>query len=125
MLNLFGKNKTSKKPAKEKPAVSAAVMPVTKPALPAASILEHLYVSEKASHLTGMNHYVFKVASGATKNEIKKQVASRYQVKVKDVRVMNTHGKERRIGRHAGFRPGFRKAIVVLHEGNTIEQAKP
>lgn len=88
-------------------------------------VLKGFYVSEKASWLNSFNQYVFKVFGNTTKNEIKKQVEKSFDVKVKDVKIINLPRKRRNVGRHSGFRPGFKKAIVVLKEGYVIEQAKP
>ena len=87
-------------------------------------VLKEFYVSEKASILNTMNHYVFKVFNNANKAEIKKQVEKVFDVKVKDVKISNMPQKRRDLGRHPGFRAGFKKAIVVLKEGYSIEQAK-
>lgn len=87
-------------------------------------ILESFYISEKASLLLGMNQYVFRVTPAATKNEVAKKVEKLFDVKVKDVKIINLPSKVRNVGRHTGTKPGFKKAIVVLKEGYTIEQAK-
>ena len=89
------------------------------------SVLRHIYTSEKSTRLIGLNQYVFKVTGNATKNEIKKDVSARYNVRVKDVRVINVRGKQRQVGRHLGLRQGYRKAVVLLQDGDSIDQAKP
>ena len=88
-------------------------------------ILKNFYVSEKASLLIGFNQYVFKVFRSANKSQIRKQVEKLFNVKVKSVKVLNMPRKRRDLGRHPGFRSEFKKAIVVLEKGQTIEQAKP
>jgi large subunit ribosomal protein L23 len=60
---------------------------------------------------------VFEVHRDATKPEIKKAVEALFETKVKDVRVANVHGKVKRRGRHAGRRPDWKKAFVVLKKG--------
>ncbi|HZZ99434.1 MAG TPA: 50S ribosomal protein L23 [Candidatus Paceibacterota bacterium] len=92
--------------------------------LGSASVLKRFYVSEKASRLMAENKYMFEVAKGATKNEIKKQVEKRYHVHVTAVRVQNMPTKKRNVGRYAGLRSGFRKAIVSLKDGDSISQVK-
>ena len=87
-------------------------------------VLKEFYVSEKATMLNAMNQYVFKVFNNANKAEIKKQVEKVFDVKVKDVKISNMPKKRRDLGRHPGFRAGFKKAIIVLKEGYSIEQAK-
>lgn len=92
--------------------------------LSSGQILKGFYVSEKASLLNGMNQYVFKVFNNANKSEIKNQVEKIFNVKVKDVKILNMPEKRRDMGRHPGVKSGFKKAIVVLKEGYGIEQAK-
>lgn len=87
-------------------------------------VLKGFYVSEKSSLLNSFNQYVFKVFADATKNEVKKQVESGFGVKIKGVKIVNLPRKSRTVGRHSGFKKGFKKAIVVLEKGHSIEQAK-
>ncbi len=100
------------------------VFPVTGNA-EAYRVLKNFYVSEKASLLNGFNQYVFKVFRSANKSQIRKQVEKLFNVKVKAVKVLNMPRKRRDLGKHPGFRSEFKKAIVVLEKGQTIEQAKP
>ncbi|OGM98516.1 MAG: 50S ribosomal protein L23 [Candidatus Yanofskybacteria bacterium RIFCSPLOWO2_01_FULL_41_34] len=88
-------------------------------------VLKNFYVSEKASLLNGFNQYVFKVFRNSNKSQIRKQVEKLFNVKVKGVKVLNMPRKRRDLGRHPGFRSEFKKAIVGLEKGQTIEQAKP
>ena len=87
--------------------------------------IKGFYVSEKASLGNSFRHYTFKVFPRANKSEIEKEVSSLFNVKVKDVKVLNMSEKRRNIGKHTGFKSGFKKAIVVLEKGYTIGQAKP
>jgi large subunit ribosomal protein L23 len=72
-------------------------------------------VTEKSSLAkeTG-NQYVFEVARDANKIEIAKAVERLFKVKVLAVRVINMEGKTRRLGKHSGKRPDWRKAIVKI-----------
>jgi len=124
-LNIF--KKKNQKETKPEPKAEIAVETKTNSAMVqevagqgAYRILNQAYVSEKSSMLGGFNQYVFKVASGAGKQEIAKQVAALYNVKVKQVRLMTMPRKRKDIGRHPGFRSGFRKAVVTLQPGQTI-----
>ena len=56
----------------------------------------------------------------ATKPEIKKAVETLFGVKVSDVRVANVHGKVKRQGRYSGKRPDWKKAYVVLKQGEKM-----
>ncbi len=64
--------------------------------------------------------YTFEVAQGANKVEVKQAVEVAFNVKVKDVNIINVRKKARRMGRYEGFTPAVRKAIVTLEKGFTI-----
>ena len=82
------------------------------------------HMTEKATLLADeKNQYVFKVASDATKLEIKKAVEQLFDVKVNAVSVINTKSKTRRTLPGLGRRNGFRKAMVSLVEGQAIDFA--
>lgn len=88
-------------------------------------ILEPI-LTEKALRLKDQgNQYFFKVDANANKIEIKNAFAKRFSVKVKSVRVMNVKGKPRqrfvRRGRVAGFTSSYKKAIITLEPGQTLE----
>ena len=65
--------------------------------------------------------YTFVVAKDANKIEIAKAVEKQFNVKVRDVRTMRYAGKAKRMGRHAGRKPSWKKAVVTLAEGDSIE----
>lgn len=72
-------------------------------------------VTEKSSLMKdASNQYVFEVARTANKIEIAKAVEQLFKVKVVSVRVMNIEGKKRRLGKHTGKRPDWRKAVVKV-----------
>jgi large subunit ribosomal protein L23 len=79
-------------------------------------------VSEKGTNMrVNENKYVFKVAKEANKLEIKRAVEELFKVKVEDVTTMMMHGKPKRLGRFEGRRPDWKKAVVRLKKGETIE----
>ena len=84
-------------------------------------ILESAHVTEKAGMLADKGCYIFKVSSRANKPEIKKAVQDLYGAKVNTVRIVNIPRKARKLGRSQGYLPGFKKAMVKLAEGETIE----
>jgi len=65
--------------------------------------------------------YVFEVAPDATKPAIRQAIEQLFGVKVTGVWTSNQRGKLRRVGKSAGQRPNWKKAIVTLREGDTIE----
>ena len=79
------------------------------------------HVTEKSGLLADKGSYVFLVTKDSNKYEIKKAVQELYGVKVESVRMINLPGKERRLGRSVGFKPGNRKAIVKLVAGEKID----
>jgi large subunit ribosomal protein L23 len=79
-------------------------------------------VTEKATFLMEENKYVFEVAPKATKPEIKAAIESLFDVKVAKVNTMNPPRKKRRVGRFLGFKPQYKKAIVTLKEGDSLQK---
>lgn len=79
-------------------------------------------VTEKSTDQLDRNrHYSFVVAKDANKVEIARAIEKLFPVKVEDVRTMQYRGKERRVGRTIGRRASWKKAVVTLREGDTIE----
>ena len=78
-------------------------------------------ISEKSTALMAEGKYVFEVAKAANKIEIAKAVSTIFNVKVVNVNTVNVEGKKKRMGRFVGKRSDYKKAIVKLAEGNTIE----
>ncbi len=86
------------------------------------SVVRRAMISEKGSRmLESSNTYVFEVAPGSNKVEIKKAVEAIFGVNVLSVRTMNMYGKSKRLGVFFGRRSHWKKAIVKLKEGQTIE----
>ena len=80
-------------------------------------------ISEKATFVADKNEQVvFKVASDATKPEVKAAVESLFKVEVKSVQIANLKGKVKR-GRKLGRRSDTRKAFVCLKPGQEINFA--
>lgn len=87
-------------------------------------------VSEKSTFVGEKNNqFVFRVASNATKPEIKAAVELLFSPKdkkleVEGVRIVNVKGKEKRMGKFAGRRSGWKKAYVCLKAGQDINFAE-
>lgn len=79
------------------------------------------HITEKATDMTEHNQYTFKVFKKVNKSQIKKAVEEVYNVEVLAVHIINTKPKKRRVGRFEGKRPGYKKAVVKLKEGQKIE----
>ncbi|MGB7062664.1 MAG: 50S ribosomal protein L23 [Candidatus Zixiibacteriota bacterium] len=79
-------------------------------------------VSEKNTNLrVDQNKYVFWVDIEANKLQIRNAVEELFKVRVEDVTTMRMHGKPKRMGRFEGRRPDWKKALVQLKKGETIE----
>jgi large subunit ribosomal protein L23 len=79
-------------------------------------------ISEKSFQLVqAHNQYTFRVLDGAHKTAIRQAVEDLFDVTVTDVRTTSVQGKPKRRGASRGRRPGWKKAIVELRPGDTIE----
>ena len=78
-------------------------------------------ITEKSNDGMQDNKYTFVVPLNATKISIRQAVESIFKVKVVDVNTIRVMGKIKRIGKHAGKRPDFKKAIVKVAPGQRIE----
>ena len=78
-------------------------------------------ITEKSTTLMAKGKYVFEVAKAANKIEIAKAISQIFNVKVVSVNTVNVEGKVKRMGRSIGKRSDYKKAIVKLAAGETIE----
>jgi large subunit ribosomal protein L23 len=91
------------------------------PTIKIPSILIQPRISEKAGQQAKMNKYVFKVATGTNKIEVKKAVEAAYKVRVTQVNIVRNQGKARTFGNRVGRTQAFKKAIVTLRQGDSIQ----
>ena len=81
-------------------------------------------ISEKSANVADSSRqYLFQVATGANKRDIRRAVELMFDVKVERVQVLNVKGKAKRFGRTLGTRPHWKKAYVRLKEGQDIDFA--
>ncbi len=78
-------------------------------------------VSEKSYDLIGMNRYTFEVAKTASKPQIAQAVTEIFGVTVTNVNTMNVTGKPRRVRFAKGKTRDWKKAVVTLKQGDTID----
>jgi len=78
-------------------------------------------VSEKSYHGSTLGTYTFKVHKDAHKTQIRQAVEELFEVKVERVNVISVPAKPKRRGQFKGIRPGWKKAVVQLRAGDTIE----
>lgn len=85
-------------------------------------VLRAPHISEKATMASeNANTIVFKVAKTATKKEIKAAVEKLFDVEVKSVNVLILKGKTKRQGARQGRRSDWKKAYVILKQGQDID----
>jgi large subunit ribosomal protein L23 len=84
------------------------------------SIIRKPWITEKATDAAEARKYVFVVTRKATKNEVKKAIQEIYKVHVASVNIMNRRAKQKGMRHLKGHVPGFKKAVVTLKEGDTI-----
>lgn len=78
-------------------------------------------VSERSYSAMGENKYTFEVAKSANKYQIKDAIEELFNVKVARVNTLNVHPKTKRVRYVAGKTRSWKKAVVTLAEGETIE----
>lgn len=79
-------------------------------------------VTEKSTVLRDTcNQYIFRVLPGATKIQIASAIEELFEVRVTKVRTIRMQGKMKRLGRNIGRRPSWKKAIVTLAEGDSVD----
>ncbi len=85
-------------------------------------VIQRPLVTERGTVLRELhNQYFFEVNPDANKHEIKQAVEHYFGVKVTNVRTMNMLGKVKRMGRFQGKRADWKKAIVTLVDGDSID----
>lgn len=78
-------------------------------------------ISEKSYDMIEQNRYTFEVAKTSNKTQIAQAIAEIFGVTVKDVNTMNVTGKPRRLRYAKGKTRDWKKAVVTLKEGDTID----
>lgn len=113
--NIEGAPQASEKTEEKKPVA------VKTDSRKAALVLKTPLVAEKATDLAKLNQYVFKIYPENNKSQVKEAVEGFYGVKVLKVNIVNLPAKQRRLGKTLGWKPGFKKAIVKIKQGQKIE----
>lgn len=84
-------------------------------------IIKRPIITEKSSNLVENLQYTFEVDPKSTKTEIKDAIEKIFKVNVIEIRTINVHRKAKRMQRYEGFKPAYKKAIVRLAAGQTID----
>ncbi len=80
-------------------------------------------ITEKATILSEFNKTVFRVHKGASKNSIKKSIEKIFKVNVIKINTINLKGRTKMVKGKKSSRPGYKKAIVTLKKGQSIDLA--
>jgi large subunit ribosomal protein L23 len=84
-------------------------------------IVRPLITEKTSAAYQDRGEYAFEVHPQASKTQIRQAIEDLFGVKVTNVWTSNQRGKEKRMGRSIGRRPNWKKAIVTLREGDSIE----
>jgi large subunit ribosomal protein L23 len=85
------------------------------------TIVRPIVTEQSSAAYQERGEYTFRVASDATKTSIRAAVEKLFGVKVTGVWTSNQRGKARRVGQDIGRRPHWKKAVVKLRDGDTID----
>jgi len=85
------------------------------------TIVRPIVTEQSSAAYQERGEYTFRVASDATKTSIRGAIEKLFGVKVTNVWTSNQRGKSRRVGAALGRRPHWKKAIVKLRQGDTID----
>ena len=85
------------------------------------NIIQRPLITEKATILAAEHKYAFAVNPRANKTQIRDAIQMAFSVRVRSVHTMNMRGKRRRFGTRVRQSPDWKKAIVTLHEGDSIQ----
>ena len=80
-------------------------------------------VTEKSTSLSEFNKVFFKVNKNASKENIKKSIEKIFKVNVIKINTINMRGKSKIVRNRKAFKPGYKKAIVTLKKGQSIDLA--
>ena len=78
-------------------------------------------ITEKATSLSEFNQIVFRVNRSANKNSIKKSIEKIFKVNVIKINTINLRGKTKFVRGKKSSRPGYKKAVVTLKKGQSID----
>lgn len=107
-------------PQAQKPAAASSAKVVAVRGADASDVIVQPLISEKAAGLAGANQYVFIVRKSANRVEVRTAIKAMYGVSPLSIHILNVRGKKVRFGRREGTRSDWKKAIVTLPAGQTI-----
>jgi large subunit ribosomal protein L23 len=127
ILNRFKKTKDEEQVKEEQSAVESQSTKKVEPApvstlvrVDSTDVIVKPLISEKSAMLAGANQYVFVVRKGANRLQVRAAIKQMYNVSPVSVNILNVRGKKVRFGRRQGKRSDWKKAIVTLDKGQSI-----
>ena len=84
-------------------------------------IIKFPVVTEKSTKISENNQFIFKVAIDSPKGDIKKAIEKVFKVKVKAINTIKVKGKKKVFKGTKGKRSDFKKAIITLVKGETLD----
>ena len=85
------------------------------------NIIKFPVVTEKSTKISENNQFVFKVDTDTSKDEVKKAIEKIFKVKVKSVNTINVKGKKKVFKGTKGKRSDYKKAVITLIKGETLD----
>ena len=80
-------------------------------------------ITEKSTSLSEFKKIVFKVQKNASKSAIKRSIEKIFKVNVVKINTINLKGKTKIVRNKKAFKPGYKKAIITLKKGQSIDLA--
>ena len=80
-------------------------------------------ITEKSTSLSDLNKILFKVVKGSNKKSIKKSIEKIFKVNVIKINTINIKGKTKLVKNKRTFKTGYKKAIITLKKGQSIDLA--
>lgn len=84
-------------------------------------IIKAPIITEKSRSVESLNQYTFKVDHRASKTEIKDAIEKIFNVEITSISTINSKPKKKKVGRYTGLSNKYKKAIVTLKTGQTID----
>ncbi|MBL0318392.1 MAG: 50S ribosomal protein L23 [Alphaproteobacteria bacterium] len=88
---------------------------------PQFDIIRSPIITEKSTALSELNKFAFKVSPDATKTGVKNAIQTLFKVEVQSVNILNVKGKVKLFRGRKGKRSDYKKAIVTLTKGQTLD----
>ena len=83
-------------------------------------LVKYPIITDKATKLLELNQYTFAIDPKSSKPQLKSAIEYLFNVKVVSINTLNPPIKQRRIGKFIGNKPRYKKAIITLASGNSI-----